>query len=172
MRTKEELRKEISLLCTEVSTFACKLGLKYHDAEDVAQDTMVKAFSNLEKYDQNKNLRTWINIIARNSAYNIIRKKKRIRYFRSIIDEDSELEKALVAPIKDNPSLRTEELDCLSILTQAIMSLSELRKNLIVRHYFLNETLPEISTGYSIPIGSLKSNLYYSRQKLRFRLAS
>ncbi|MBI4159946.1 sigma-70 family RNA polymerase sigma factor [Candidatus Wolfebacteria bacterium] len=46
------------------------------DTEDVTQETFVKVWRNLKKFDQNKSFKTWIFSIAKNTAIDFLKKKK------------------------------------------------------------------------------------------------
>lgn len=49
-------------------------------AEDIAQEVFVKIWKNLKKFDKNKNFKTWIFTIAKNTALDYLKKKKSCRF--------------------------------------------------------------------------------------------
>ena len=55
--------------------------------DDIAQDTFVKAWKSIKKFDIDRSFKTWIFTIAKNTAYDYFKKKKTIP-FSSFIDED------------------------------------------------------------------------------------
>src|SRR3989344_2314066 len=59
------------------------------NAEDIAQETFVKAWRNLKKFDQGKSFKTWIFQIAKNTAIDFFKKKKAIP-FSEFENEDGE----------------------------------------------------------------------------------
>src|SRR5665647_1906978 len=54
--------------------------------DDLTQETFVKAWKNIRKFDQDKSFRVWIYAIAKNTAYDFLKKKKTIP-FSSFEDE-------------------------------------------------------------------------------------
>lgn len=61
--------------------FALCLGIlvNLHDAEDVAQEAMLKGFLNIKKLDKCEQFEVWILRIARNLCFDLLRRKKRIK---------------------------------------------------------------------------------------------
>jgi len=49
-------------------------------AEDITQETFVKVWKNLNKFDQRKHFKTWIFCLAKNTAIDFLRKKKEIHF--------------------------------------------------------------------------------------------
>ena len=58
-------------------------------AEDIAQDTFIKLWKNLSRFDRSKNLKTWIFTIAKNTAFDYLKKKKEIP-FSNFTDDEGE----------------------------------------------------------------------------------
>ena len=46
------------------------------DAEDIAQETFLRLWKNLKKFDQSKNFKTWLFAIAKNASLDLLKKKK------------------------------------------------------------------------------------------------
>src|ERR1700690_3481577 len=64
-----------------VYSFAARFVGSEAEAEDIAQDTFVKAWSNLKKYDPKASkFKTWLLRIARNTAIDFLRKKKHVPF--------------------------------------------------------------------------------------------
>lgn len=62
----------------DIYVYAYSLSKYPHEAEDIAQETMLKAISNISSFDGRKDIRAWLFTIARNIFYNKKRKDKRI----------------------------------------------------------------------------------------------
>lgn len=73
-------RAEFARLVDEYSSPIYRLGLRMlgapQDAEDVLQNTFIKALTNIHKFEGRSNLATWLYRIASNEALMMIRKKK------------------------------------------------------------------------------------------------
>lgn len=62
----------------DIYVYAYSLSKSPHEAEDIAQETMLKAISNISSFDGRKDIHAWLFTIARNIFYNKKRKDKRI----------------------------------------------------------------------------------------------
>lgn len=56
--------------------YAFGLARNFHTAEDLVQDTIVKAYSYVDKFQQGSNLRAWLFTILRNAFFSDLRRKK------------------------------------------------------------------------------------------------
>jgi RNA polymerase sigma-70 factor (ECF subfamily) len=71
-----DLRDELVKWIPNLRAFALSLTQSAQHSDDLVQDTLVKALSNLDKFEMGTNLRAWLFTILRNSFYNEIRHKK------------------------------------------------------------------------------------------------
>lgn len=79
------------------------------DAEDCTQETFIKAYKNISKYDSKASFFTWIYRIAINTCYDLKRKQKRTQWVS--IDENSDSEDgSLFLQVEDNRMLPDEQL--------------------------------------------------------------
>src|SRR6478736_490075 len=70
------LRDELDKWIPNLRAFALSLTQNVQHADDLVQDTLLKALSNLDKFQEGTNLRAWLFTILRNSFYNDIRYQK------------------------------------------------------------------------------------------------
>ena|SRR3989344_1789222 len=73
----------------QVYAFAHSYAKNTKDAEDIAQETFLKAWRNLKKFDANKSFKTWLFAIAKNTAIDFFRKKREI-LFSALDNNDGE----------------------------------------------------------------------------------
>jgi RNA polymerase sigma-70 factor, ECF subfamily len=71
-----KLRDDLVKWIPNLRAFALSLTQSAQHSDDLVQDTLVKALSNLDKFEIGTNLRAWLFTILRNSFYNEIRHKK------------------------------------------------------------------------------------------------
>ena len=71
-----------------------RMVIEHDSADDIAQETFVKVWKNIESFKGDSKLYTWIYRIATNEALNHLRKKKR-RFFLPIGDVEHELSSSL-----------------------------------------------------------------------------
>ncbi len=71
-----DLRDDLVKWIPNLRAFALSLTQSGHHADDLVQDTLLKALSNLDKFQRGTNMRAWLFTILRNSFYNDIRYTK------------------------------------------------------------------------------------------------
>ena len=71
-------RDEIVLHVKAMRAFALSLTRDLSSADDLVQDTIVKAWSNIEKFQPGTNMRAWLFTILRNTFYSERRRAKRV----------------------------------------------------------------------------------------------
>lgn len=79
-----------------VYLFAYRYVRNVDDAEDVVQETFIRTWKHLKRFDTSKNFKTWIFVIAKNVALDLIKKKKPA-LFSQLTEEDDALD-AYLAP--------------------------------------------------------------------------
>lgn len=68
--------------------FSLKLLGGQEEAKDVTQETFIKVWKNIKKFDHNKNFKTWIFTIAQRTAIDYLRKRKNVN-FSSLDNEET-----------------------------------------------------------------------------------
>ena len=130
-------------------------------AEDLTQDTFIRAFERLEQFRGDSSLATWLHSIAVSVTLNGIRKVKRIGLHTTDLEETP----LLAAETRDiAPDLRAR-------LFQAIDTLSEKLRPVFIMHDIEGYTHEEIGASLGIPTGTSKARLFDARAKLRAALA-
>lgn len=77
MTARSDPKEELVEHLPAMRAFALSLTRNSAAADDLVQDTVVKAWSNLDKFQQGTNLRAWLFTILRNTFYSLHRKRKR-----------------------------------------------------------------------------------------------
>lgn len=145
-------------------------------AEDIAQETFVRVFNNIEKYNPKYKFSSWIFKIASNLAIDTMRKKKLdtvsldgSRYART--DEEIASSRLALASEEEDPEelLLAKELG--SEIEKAIGSLRiEYRTAIVLRHVE-GRPYEEIAEIMDIPLGTVKTYIHRARSELRELLA-
>ncbi len=142
------------------------------EAEELTQETMVKAVKAFSQYQEGTNCKAWLFRIMYNSFLNNIR-KKRVQY---------EFEESSVAELADREDLktfvranRTPEESFVSMLSrtkvrEAIEKLPEEFKSVVVLADLEGFAYKEIAEILDCPIGTVMSRLHRGRKLLRVRL--
>lgn len=133
------------------------------DADDAAQETFIKALSNLHKFKKKSSVSTWLYRIVSNISKNMLRRKKFVSIFGQGDDNKEYLNIASNEPLPDkqfeNKELEKQFLAALDSLP------SKQRETFALRYY---EELPyeEISKMLGTSVGGLKANYYQAVKKL------
>ena len=130
-----------------------------HDlAQDVLQDTFIKAYKNFHQFKQDSQLYTWLYRIATNEALQQINKAKRMKK----TEEDPEHH--LMNLVAENNITEGDEIQLL--LQKAIQTLPEKQKLVFNMRYYEDLPYEEISKILDMSVGTLKTNYHYAKQKI------
>ena len=138
-------------------SFVWRLCGNKESSEDIVQDTFLKVWKNLKKFDLERNFRVWIYAIARNSTYDFLRKKKLIMFSEmDNIEENSTFEENLAdtTPIADQIF---EEKETAKTIKEVIKSLSPKYKEVVILRHETGMTFEDISDTLKEPMNSVKS---------------
>ncbi len=135
-----------------------RLIIDHDTAQDVLQETFIKAFQNFHQFKQDSQLYTWLYRIATNEALQQLNKMKRMQK----TDEDAE--NHLVNLVADNAGIEGEEIQIL--LQKAIQTLPEKQKLVFTMRYYEELPYEEISKIVDMSVGTLKTNFHYAKQKI------
>lgn len=127
-------------------------------AQDVLQDTFIKAYQNFHQFKRDSQLYTWLYRIATNESLQQLNKLKRMQK----TDEDAEY--YLQNLVADNAGTEAEDIQIL--LQKAIQSLPEKQKLVFNMRYYEDLPYDEISEILEMSVGTCKTNYHYAKQKL------
>ncbi len=125
-------------------------------AEDLTQETFLKAWKNLKRFDRNKKFKTWLFTIAKNTAFDLLKKKKEIP-FSAFTDEEGE---SWIENIADENILPDEILvrsDLAEELEGTLEKLPPHYRAILLLHYKEDLTLHEIAEILDEPYNTVKS---------------
>jgi len=137
------------------------------DVEDLTQEAFIKAFNSLEKFDHQFAFSTWLYKIASNNCIDYLRKKKlnTISIDKEFDSEDEDLR----FEIPDNdykPDKNILDTERKKILEDAIESLPEKYKTVILLRHQDEMEYEEIAKKLSIPLGTVKAHIFRGRELL------
>jgi len=140
----------------------------HQSADDLAQETFIKAYFALARLDAQWPLYPWLRKIALNSGLNYLKSRGRERPL-----EEGSLgarRMPLAAPA-DDPEERLERAEFQAKLDGAVESLPADQKSVFVLRFHESMSYEEISRTLDLPIGTVMSRLNRARQKLKGLLA-
>ena len=144
------------------------------DAEDILQDTFVRAFEKLDQFQGDSSFYTWIYRIAVNLALSGYRRRRVRSCFtgfnrqrQPVAQEDPPDE----SPDAD-PTLPLERAEREKIVEDALNKLGPEHRAVVVLKDFDGHRYEEISAILNVPVGTVRSRLHRARCELRERLRS
>lgn len=133
-------------------------------AEDILQDCFLKVYTNAQRIDPDRPLAPWLYRVTVNLSYTwLSRGKNRRMSLDQLVDH-------LASPMRQAPDHLTEQTELRQDVRKAIGALNLDQRVVIVLYYLNNLSLQEIAEILDLPIGTVKSRLYYARENLRIQL--
>lgn len=146
---------------------ACKMFSNSEDASDIAQEALIKAYKNIDKFDFNSSFSTWLYRITVNACIDEMRRRKG----RESISIDAEDEESGLAVQIEDTSLGAEERviqnETVSEVRTAIDKLSEEHKTVIILRDLQDMTYEQVAQTLDLSIGTVKSRLARARKSLK-----
>lgn len=143
------------------------------DAEDVMQDTLLRAFLHLSSFRRSCKFSTWVTSIAVNAALMLLR-KRRVRREHSECASNLCLRSVVVQETADRSpgpdGIYLEQQESL-LVRRAIEKLHPNLRSLFNHYYGSEASLEEVAKAQEISLAAAKSRLLRGRTKLRFSLA-
>jgi RNA polymerase sigma factor (sigma-70 family) len=133
------------------------------EAEDVVQDAFLRAFQAYPTF-QGENVKTWLLVIVRNTAFNALRRKRR-RGKLILLAEDLPLQE--VASEDPLPDTRIISEADRQLLLRTLAELPVTHRDIIVLRDIENLSYAEIAEVVGLPIGTVMSRLSRGRSRLR-----
>lgn len=134
--------------------------------DDLTQETFIKAWKNMVRFDQEKNFKTWIFTIAKNTAYDYLRKKKSIPFsFFKKSEDDKGLEE--ISEDKILPDEILEKEDLARELEKKLKEVPRKYRTILFLHYKEDFSLYEIAEILKKPYNTIKSLHYRALLRLR-----
>jgi len=144
------------------------------DAEDVAQETVIKVYQNLDKFRGDSQFRTWVLSIARNEGLGRLRKisNRREDSLDAETDEQTgDYTPAILTSWREIPAEALEQKELGSILRDAIEGLPEIYRNVVVLRDIEELDIRESAAVLGISEASVKVRLHRARALLQRNLA-
>jgi RNA polymerase sigma-70 factor (ECF subfamily) len=141
----------------------------HEDANDLTQETFIKAYQALKSFKGGSSFYTWVYRIAVNKTINFLKQRKN-RSAMSLNDMDfnAEHDPDLVALISEKTPRREVNLQELQEkLNEAMQKLSETHRLVVTLHDVQGMSHEEIAKIVDCNIGTVRSRLFYARQQLQ-----
>ena len=124
--------------------------------DDLTQETFIKVWKNLKRFDQSKNFKTWLFTIAKNTAFDYLKKKKTIP-FSNFTDDQGNNYLENVGEESSLPDELLERKDLARELDKQLKKLSKQYELILVMRYKDDFSLFEIAEILGLPYNTIKS---------------
>lgn len=162
--TNFEFSHKVNLHYSPLRGYALKLTQDHEDANDLVQETMLKAFKNKDKFEEGTNLKGWLYTIMKNIFINNYRRMVKGNIFTDDTEGQFYINQAsFTAKNEGERNLVMKELNT---------AISELADNLKIPFLmsFEGYKYEEIAEQLDVPLGTVKIRIHVARQRLMERL--
>jgi RNA polymerase sigma-70 factor (ECF subfamily) len=147
---------------SKVYRLCCSLLRDPDQAQDAAQESLVRVWKALAKYDQRASLSTWIYTITRNRCLTAIERR---RDLDSLSDSEVQLQAEAAQAVGPEP-----EQDHLAMLRELVEALPERYRRVLTLFYYEERSVAEVALMLGQPEGTVKTNLHRARAALAEQL--
>lgn len=152
----------------------CELIKNEQDVQDVLQDTYIKIYQKLEQVQgmQFYSFMAWSGKVARNTALDFLRKKKRIPYeIMGLWEADWDVELALEdVRVENQPEHAIVQKELCQMVQKVLEKLPGKQRECAILFYFRQKSIREIAAHTGCSENTVKSRLHYARKKLQATL--
>lgn len=171
VKKQSDFNKEIIPHLDSLYNFALRLTTDPNDAEDLVQDTIVKAYRFFSSYEKGTNAKAWLFRILKNSFINNYRKTSK-KPQQVDYDEVSSFYESIRAERTDTSDLERvmyrELID--DDVSKALQELPEDFRTVVLLCDVEGFTYEEIANMLDVPIGTIRSRLHRGRNLLKTQL--
>ncbi len=162
--TAIEFNTQITNLQNHLNYFAFSLTKNDDDAKDLVQDTLLKAITNKDKFDDDTNLKAWTYTIMKNTFINAYRRKIKTNTMIDYTDDTYFINSSIMnnyTPTDNNYSIK-----------EIVKSIKEIKfdQRKPFEMHVAGFKYKEIADNMNISIGTVKSRIFFTRKKLMERL--
>ncbi len=146
----------------KVYRLCCSLLRDPDQAADAAQESLVRVWKALPRYDRRASLSTWIYTITRNRCLTAIGRRRETNSM-----SDPAVEQAVEAAQASAPESGQDQLE---VLRELVEALPERYRSALTLFYYEEKSVGEVAAMLGLPEGTVKTNLHRARAMLRERV--
>ncbi len=162
--SNQDFQEKLLALQANMLNFAYLLTSNREDAYDLLQDTTLKALANEDKFTENTNFKGWVFTIMRNIFINNYR-----RATRTTITTDSSENQYQLNQLQESDYQSPEDSYAIKEVNATIKTFPPAYRIPFSMH-LAGYRYAEIAKQMHLPVGTVKSRIYYARQRLRVLL--
>jgi RNA polymerase sigma-70 factor (ECF subfamily) len=148
---------------------ACRITGDPDDAEEVAQEAFLRAYTQLSTFRQDSSFSTWVNRIAMNQALNLVERRKRdlLRSSEQIADVPNSEGAMQLADGKAGPERQLLDREFKSLREAAMATLTPMERTAFSLRHMEDMPISEIAEALHVPANSAKQAVFRAVSKLR-----
>ncbi|MCB0507742.1 MAG: RNA polymerase sigma factor [Bacteroidetes bacterium] len=153
-------RSQVKSATLVLKPHAVKLTRDVNDADDLIQETILRALTNEDKFQQGTNIKAWLFTIMKNIFINDYRKKVKRNTILDTTDNLHYLNSAIVTTNAGERSFVMNDI------RNALMKISHELRVPFLMHY-KGYKYQEIAEQLNLPLGTVKSRIFFARKELK-----
>ena len=132
-----------------------------NDAEDAAQESFIRAYQNLKKYDVKRSFATWLLSIASHYCIDRMRKRRLATVSTDVLQTE-------LIPDRNtpNPERKFREKEHKELIQNIMKDLKPIDRAAVILRYWHQYSEVEIADALDLSVSAVKSRLYRARQAL------
>jgi len=151
----------------------CRQYVGVGEADTVAQDSLVKAFTRIDDFDRRAAFSTWLTRIAINTCLDELRRRRR----EAVVDDDRDGDESpgLLDRVPDGgagPEARSMQKQAVAWLVTAEEKLPPRQREVFRLRFYAEMELEEIATALDVHVGTVKTQLHRAVHRLREELGA
>ena len=149
----------------------CRQYVGADEAEAVAQDSLVKAYTSLDRFDGRAAFTTWLTRIAINTCLDLLRRRRREGLKVVASDDDNGVEAvAAIADDEVDPETRSMQREAVARLQVLEAGLPDRQREIFRLRFYAEMELDEIAGVLEVHVGTVKTQLHRAVHRLRNEL--
>ncbi len=140
------------------------------DAEDVVQETFLKVYKQLSRFESRANFSTWLHRIAVNCSIDLIRSRPHREAGHDAADLDQLGAEDHGGPGQASPERLMLSTEVQDRVTSAMWSLSQMERAAFVLRHFEGQSIEEISRALGLKANAAKHSIFRAVKKMRVAL--
>jgi len=147
----------------QIFALAYRLGGDYDEAQDMAQESFIRIYQELPKFDCSRRFFPWMYRVAHNTCINLLHKRpKDTTPLENVYDAAEEDAGEIVDPGRD-----IEQQERSRAITEALQSMPESYRLPLVMKYLEGMSYQEISEQLDLPVSTIETRLFRGRKMLK-----
>jgi len=149
----------------------CRQYVGAAEAEAVARDSLVKAYTSLDRFDGRAAFTTWLTRIAINTCLDLLRRRRREGLKVVAPDDDNGVEAvAAIADDEVDPETRSMQREAVARLQVLEAGLPDRQREIFRLRFYAEMELDEIAGALQVHVGTVKTQLHRAVHRLRNEL--